>query len=75
MSAPGADGRELADLLQRVTALPPGEQLLLAESILGGLRRTHFHDDEVLRQDLAALVAHERVALATAGRGTVRDAG
>jgi hypothetical protein len=43
---------ELDDLRCRIAKLPPRDQLLLAEEILRAIRKSHFTDQEALREAL-----------------------
>jgi hypothetical protein len=53
-----ADEKELRELCERIARLPAGAQLLVAESILAGLRKLHFTDEEAIRQDIAEAEAY-----------------
>jgi hypothetical protein len=54
---------ELYELQERIAKLTPDEQLMLAQHILGGIRRKHFFDHEAyqraIRADFDAVLAHE----------------
>ena len=52
-----ADQNELYELQQRIARLPVGDQLLVVEVILAGIRNSRFTDHEEIKQEIAATEA------------------